>query len=45
MDNSGTHKLNGVKSYIVNQNEANVTFSTKVVKFDCELTENADGTC
>ena len=34
MDNSDKRKLNGVKPYIVNQNGANVTFSTKGVKFD-----------
>ena len=34
MDNSDTRKLNGAKPYIVNQNGANVTFSTKGVKFD-----------
>ena len=34
MDNSDTRKLNGAKQYIVNQNGANVTFSTKGVKFD-----------
>ena len=34
MDNSGTRKLNEAKPCIVNQNEANVTFSTKGVKFD-----------
>ena len=45
MDNSGTRKLNGAKPYIVNQNGANVTFSTKGVKFDRYLTGNADGAC
>ena len=29
MNNSGTRKLNGAKSYNVNQNGTNVTFSTK----------------
>ena len=45
MDNSGTRKLNGAKPYIVNQNGKNVTFSTKGVKFDSYLIENADGAC
>ena len=45
MDNSDTRKLNGAKPYIVNQNGENVTFSTKGVKFDSQLTENADEVC
>ena len=45
MDNSDTRKLNEAKPYIVNQNGANVTFSTKGVKFGRQLTENADEAC
>ena len=42
MDNSATRKLNEAKPYIVNQNGANVTFSTKGVKFDRQLTGKGD---
>ena len=46
MDNYVTRKLNEAKPYIINQNRANVTlFSTKGVKFDRQLTGNADGAC
>ena len=42
MDNSGSRKLDSAKPYIINKNGTNLALSNRGVKFDRQLTGNAD---